>query len=398
MEFQFSDRLKNLKANAIREIFKVLSVPGMISFAGGLPASDCLPYADIKTCADEILSSDQKTAVLQYGATEGYLPLRQAGIEFVKRFGIEGITLDNIIVLSGGQQTIDLMCKALLNKGDRVLVEAPTYLAALHIIKTYEGEAVGVRSDEDGIDLSDLEQKIKKYKPKFLYVVPNFSNPKGCTYGVEKRRALAELSAKYALPLLEDDPYRELRYAGSHLNGIKSFDKTGNVVYSVSFSKTIAPSLRVALCVGDDALIKKLILGKQASDVHTNGLCQAVVHKFITSGLFEKNIEKALPVYKAKFAKMRRELALHMPEELELSKTDGGLFIWGRFKNDAVDCAELFGEAVKNKVAYVCGNDFFADGSGKNTIRLNYTNASLEQIETGVQRLGTLFKSKIASR
>lgn len=392
MEYQFSDRLKNLSGNAIREIFKLLENPEVISFAGGMPATQCLPIAQIQAYVDELLSGPNGAKLLQYGSTEGYLPLRETMIGYVERCGIRGIGIENVLIVSGGQQGLDLCCKLFLNKGDRILVEDPTYLAALHITKTYEGVAVGVASGDEGIDLADLERKIKEYRPKFFYVVPNFSNPTGRTLSVEKRQAIVELCTANNVLIVEDDPYRELRYSGSPLPALKSFDTEGSVIYVTSFSKTVSPAMRVGAVIADERLIRKLTIGKQATDVHTVTLTQAVIERFIATGTLDRQIAQSLPVYREKRDAMLAALKKYMPENFSYSHPDGGLFIWGVFP-ESVSAKEKFREAVERcKVAYVCGNDFFADGRGDNCMRLNFSNATLEQIDAGVNRLSQLFR------
>lgn len=394
MTFDFSDRIKDLNANAIREIFKLLAQPDIISFAGGLPANEGLPLEKVKEISYEVLSSDKALQVLQYGATEGYLPFLQSGLEYIKRAGIEGQNLDNIVAVSGGQQSIDLMCKAFLNKGDCVLVEEPTYLAVLHILKTYEAKAIGVKSGDDGLDLEDLEEKIIKNKPKMLYLVPTFSNPTGKTICLEKRKAIAKLCKKYSLVLLEDDPYCELRYDGERLPSIKSFDDDGYVVYTVSFSKTISPGLRTALTVGHKDIIRKLVLGKQATDVHTSSLSQAIVDSYLRKNLMDGYLEKVIPLYKEKKDRMLNKMEELFPKEVTFTKPEGGLFIWVTLPN-YMNAKELFTEAVAQKVAFVCGDSFYPNGDVTNTFRLNFSNASLAQIDIGIARLAKVLESKI---
>ncbi|MDD4316209.1 MAG: PLP-dependent aminotransferase family protein [Clostridia bacterium] len=394
MEFRFSDRIKDLTANAIREIFKLVAQPDIISFAGGLPANEGLPLKQVKEIADELLSSDKALKILQYGATEGYPPLLESGLEYIKRAGIYNQGFENIIAISGGQQGIDLMCKAFLNKGDCVLVEEPTYLAVLHILKTYEAVPIGVKSGDEGLDLADLEEKIKKHNPKMLYLVPTFSNPTGKTIEAGKRKAIAELCAKYKLVLLEDDPYCELRYDGERVPSIKSFDKEGYVLYNISFSKTISPGLRTALIVGHKDIIRKLTLGKQATDVHTSTLSQAIVDTYLRKGYMDPHLEKVIPLYKAKKDAMLAKIEEYFPSQIRYTKPEGGLFIWVELPS-YINTKEIFIEAVQQKVAYVSGESFFPEGDVFNTLRLNFSNATLEQIDTGMKGLGDLLKNKI---
>lgn len=399
MEFNYSDRLKSLEGNAIREIFKLLQNPDMISFAGGFPTKSLLPNELISDITQKLMSGDQAQEILQYGATEGYLPLRQSAIDYVKRYGIHGQSIDNVLIISGGQQGIDLMCKAFLNKGDTVLVENPTYLAALHIIKTYEGKAVGVESGDDGLDIADLEDKIKRYSPKFLYCVPTFSNPTGRTYSVEKRKAIAELTAKYNIPVLEDDPYSELRFEGERVPSLKSFTKTDNVVYVTSFSKTLAPGLRTGIAVGNASIIRKLTIGKQATDVHTCLLSQAIINEVLIDNIMEPRIAELIPVYKAKKDAMMDGIKRYMPEEFKHTDPQGGLFIFGEFPlKYGIDTLKLFPLVAQRQVAYVSGHSFYASEDVFNTLRLNYSNATLEQIDNGMRKMGEFFKEVVAAR
>jgi 2-aminoadipate transaminase len=395
VQYDFSDRLKDLSGNAIREIFKLVNKPDMISFAGGLPATQCLPVQLINEFADQILKSDKAYSILQYGETEGYMPLRLAIIDYVKRVGINNIDLSNILIVSGGQQGIDLSFKAFINKGDYLLVENPTYLAALHIARMYQANIIGVDSpDDDGIDINDLEYKIKKYKPKVFYIVSNFSNPTGKTLSLEKRKQIAHITAKYNVITVEDDPYRELRYSGEHLPSIKSFDEAGNIIYVSSFSKLISPSIRVGIAIADKNVIAKLTIGKQGTDVHTVTLSQAIAEKFLTGNYLLPHIEKSIPVYREKRDLMISCIKQYMPPFFKHTMPQGGLFIWGEFTNGA-SAVKNFYKAVENKVAYVSGCDFFADGTGANCIRLNFSNASSENIIKGIQTLAAVFNGDI---
>lgn len=399
MEFVYSDRLKNLEGNAIREIFKLLADPDVISFAGGFPTKALLPKEQIKAITDDLMCGSEAEEILQYGATEGYMPLRVTALDYLKRYGIEGQKIENTLIISGGQQAIDLMCKAFLNKGDVVLVENPTYLAALHIIKTYEGVAVGVNTDADGIDTADLESKIKKYKPKFLYCVPTFSNPTGRTYTIERRKEIARITAKYGMAVLEDDPYSELRFNGERVPSMKAVAEDDNVVYTTSFSKTLAPGLRTGIAVGNKDIIRKLTIGKQAVDVHTSSLSQAIINEFIRRGLLEPRLKEIIPVYKEKKCAMMDGIKKYMPECFKHTDPDGGLFIFGEFPTETgINTMELFPAIVREKVAYVSGHSFYASEDVFNTMRLNYSNAGIEQIDIGMKRMGDFFKRILSEK
>lgn len=393
MKFNYSDRMANLNGTATREIFKLLSRPEIISFAGGLPASECLPQAEILQIAEEIMKGGDAFRVLQYGTTEGFNDLRQTLIEYVKGVGIENVALEQTLVVSGGQQGIDLMCKTFLNKGDVVLVEDPTYLALLQIVNSYEAKAIGVRADKDGLDLDDLENKIIQYKPKMLYVVPTFSNPTGKTYSAANRRAIASLTAKYNVTVLEDDPYGKLRFSGSPVPALKSYDAAGNVVYLTSFSKIISPGLRTGVAVGSEEVIRKLAICKQGTDLHTSNLSQLIVKSYIERFL-AANVEKSIPLYRQRKEAMMAAIEKYMPIEFEHTDPDGGLFVFGSLP-EKIDTVKLLPEAIERNVAYIQGQVFYADGGGLNTLRLNYSNASPEKIEKGIKALGGLLKEKL---
>ncbi len=388
MDFRFADRMEGITGNAIREIFALLSRPEIISLAGGNPSPSAFPVEAVSQIAREVLA-DNGCAILQYGATEGYAPLRESACSFLADAGVAAAP-DGLIIVSGGQQGIDLTCKALLNPGDVVLVENPTYLAALHIVKTYQGRAVAVRSDEDGIDLADLEAQIKRHNPKFLYLVPTFQNPTGRTLPLHKRRAVAELTARLGVVVVEDDPYRDLRYTGTALPAVKSFDTAGNVVYLCSFSKVISPGMRVACAVADPALLRKMVIGKQATDVHTNSLGQAVVDQFIRRGLLRPHIASILPGYKRQMDAMMAGFAA-FPDWVRHTSPEGGLFVWCEMPR-SVDAEELFKQAVNRNVAFVPGTSFFADGDGRHTFRLNFSMNPPERIEKGMAILSGLLR------
>lgn len=390
MEYQFSDRLKNLKGNAIREIFKLLSTPGIISFAGGFPAKETLPVDEIREITDKVLSKNG-AEILQYGGTEGYRPLIESAGEYVRRDGVTA-TPESTLIVSGGQQGIDLTFKAFINKGDRVLVENPTYLAALHILKTYEGEAIGVDSDDDGINILDLAKKIVFYAPKILYLVPNFSNPSGKTLSKEKREAIYAICKKHGVIILEDNPYGEIRFSGERVPSIKSYDTDGIVIYQTSFSKVISPGLRTGVVVAAPEIIRKLTIGKQASDVHTSSLSQAIIDRYIREGRLDAHIDEIIPVYKAKKDAMYAAIQKYMPKGIRFTNPDGGLFIFAEFARKGINTDDIFKDVVeKTGCAYVPGSSFFADGKTFNTFRLNYSNATEEQIEKGIKSLAEYF-------
>ncbi|MBR2970402.1 MAG: PLP-dependent aminotransferase family protein [Clostridia bacterium] len=395
MDYNYSERMSLLNGSATREILKLLTRPEIISFAGGFPATQCLPQKEVQEIAHELLAEGKATAALQYGTTEGFVPLREQCIEYVKTSGIENIELDQTLVISGGQQGLDLMSKTFLDKGDVVLVENPTYLTALQIFQSYQAKIVGVNSDKNGLDIEDLENKIIQYKPKMLYIVPTFSNPTGKVYSVANRKEIASITAKYNVMVIEDDPYGKLRFEGEPVPALKSFDTHGNVVYVTSFSKVLAPGLRVAVAVGSKEVIRKLTICKQGVDVSTSNLSQLIVSEYLRRGYLFPNIEKSLPIYRERKNAMIDAINKYMPEEYSYINAEGGLFIWGEF-NAPINTVELAPEAIKHDVAYIQGQVFFHDGSGLNTMRLNFSNATPDRIDTGIHRLGDMFKAEIA--
>lgn len=394
-KIRFSQSTDSLSGTATREILKHTASKNVISFAGGMPATSCLPAQQIAQVTNEILSSSDSIKVLQYGVTDGMASLKEAAIPYLKWYGnIDNLELSNLLVISGGQQALDLTCKALLNKGDTVLVEAPTYLAFLQIALSYQANVIGVRSGPDGIDTDDLEEKIKKYNPKLLYVVPNFSNPTGKTYPLDKRKKIAEITDKYGVVVLEDDPYGKLRFTGEEIPSIKSVGGD-NILFVTSFSKLISPGIRVGLAAGDSALIRRMEICKQGADVHTSNLSQAIVKEFLVRNLLPDHIKKITPVYKHNKELMETAIIKYMPEEFDFTRVEGGMFIWGEFASP-LNTHEIFYEIIEKGVAYVYGNAFYPDGSGLNTMRLNFSNATEENIDKGIKILGDSFKEKIA--
>jgi 2-aminoadipate transaminase len=385
-----------MNGTATREIFKLLSRPEIISFAGGLPASECLLTEKLARFAAEALSGADAKRALQYGTTEGFADLRRELINYLDAAGIGNQTPENVLVVSGGQQGIDLVLKSFIDKGDSVLVENPTYLAFLQILNSYEGIARGVDATDDGLDLDDLEKKIRLYGPKILYCVPTFSNPTGKTYSAANRRGLIEICARHGVIILEDDPYGRLRFKGEHIPPLKSFDASDTVVYVSSFSKIMSPGLRVAVAAGPKEIIRKMAIGKQGTDLHTSNLSQLITLKYLQSGELAADIQKSLPIYKLRKDAMMSAIDRYMPEEFIHTDPDGGLFVWGRF-NAPLNVKELLPEAVEQNAVYISGGVFYADPAlGRSAIRLNYSNESPERIERGIAALGNLFKKKIA--
>jgi 2-aminoadipate transaminase len=392
MEYEISDRLKNVHGSAIREIFDLLKKGNIISFAGGMPATLTLPSKQIDEILQNLISKYGVIECLQYESTFGKALLLEQLKQFLPEYKNIHAGQQNMIVISGGQQGIEFMCKIFVNKGDVVLVENPTYLSTLQIIQTYEGNAVGVNSNDDGLDLTDLEEKIKTYKPKFLYVVPTFGNPTGGTYSMENRQRIVEITAKYGVMVLEDDPYSEIRFEGATIPSIKCFDKIGNVVYLASFSKIIAPAMRIAVAVANPAIIGRFNISKQSTDVCSSSISQLIVAEFLKNNLAQ-HLKDIIPIYKEKRDQMVNCVEKYFPKSFKYQIPHGGMYVWGYF-DDGRDLLEAFKDVVELGVAYLPGAHFFPDGSGKNTMRLNFSNATLEQIEKGIKTIGEYFNGE----
>ena len=387
---QYARRFDHVSGSAIREIFKVIAQPGMISFAGGNPSLSALPDAEAAEIAGDVLR-DKGKVILQYGATEGYAPL----LETLKSWIPEtlGFDVPAVLPVTGSTQAMDLLCKALINPGDRIVVENPSFLGNLQCMRLYEADLVPVESEEDGLDVNHLEQIFRDLHPKMLYTIPTFQNPTGRTLSLAKRRKVAELASQYGVIVAEDDPYRDLRYRGESLPPIKSFDCDGWVVYLGSFSKIISPGMRVGYMVGDTALIRKCTIGKQSSDLHTANLTQAIVDQFIRRGILPGHIRRISQEYAVQCDAMLRCLE-SFPKGVSFTRPEGGLFLWVDLP-EGVDARALLDKAIQRKVAFVPGTHFYALGGHDNTLRLNFSASALPQIEKGMGILRDLISESI---
>ena len=378
-ELRFASRFDGVSGSAIREIFKLIAKPGMISFAGGNPAKSALPDEVCAQLAADVLQQDGK-AILQYGATEGYPPL----LESLRAYVQDALTrpVDGLLPTTGSTQGMDLLCKALIDPGDVILVEDPTFLGNMQCMRLYQARLVPVASDEGGILLDKLEEAIVTHHPKMLYVIPTFQNPTGRTLAADRRKPIAELAAKYGVVVAEDDPYRDLRYSGTPLPSIKSYDKDGWVVFLGSFSKIISPGLRVGYMAGDPRILRKCTVGKQSADVHTSNLSQAIVDQFLRQELLPGHIGRICAAYKAQLDAMLTELET-FPKGTRYTRPEGGLFIWVELP-EGLNALDMLQSCVARGVAYVPGTHFFAGGGHDNTLRLNFSNATVEQIHKGM--------------
>ena len=391
---QYAARFEGISGSAIRAIFKVLARPGMISFAGGNPSSDALPNEICAELARDALLADGKR-ILQYGATEGYPPFVESLHQYLASTYRFPLDKENILPLSGSTQGLDVLCKAFTNPGDTVLVESPTFLGNMQTLRIYQQKLVPVDSDEQGILLDKLEQAVIAHKPKMLYIIPTFQNPTGRTLAAERRKPIAEMAAKYGFLVIEDDPYRDLRYSGMPLPPIKEYDQSEHVVYMGSFSKIISPGLRVGYMIGQADIIAKCAIAKQGSDLHTSNIAQATVDQFLRRGLLAPHIEAIVPAYREKLNAMLTELAT-FPTGTAYTRPEGGLFIFVTMP-ERFHAGEAFQKAVERGVAFVSGTHFYPDGGHHNTLRLNFSNSTLPQIREGMAILRTLFNESLNS-
>ncbi|MCX7707657.1 MAG: PLP-dependent aminotransferase family protein [Anaerolineae bacterium] len=404
---RYAQRTQRMGRSVIRELLKLTQQPDIISFAGGLPAPETFPIEEIREAACKVLE-EHGTRALQYGQTEGYLPLRQFICERMNRYGIKAEP-GNVFITTGSQQALDLIGKLLINPGDRVLVEEPTYLGALQAWNAYQAEYVSVPSDDHGLCTHMLEDALR-VGPKFMYILPNFQNPGGTTLPLERRLDLVRLSNKYGIPLVEDDPYGALRYEGEHLPPLVALDADyqsgaglnghgfmeGNVIYLGTFSKTLAPGLRLGWVVAPVEVIDQLVMAKQGTDLHSSTFDQMLAYEALKTGFLDEHIRKIRQIYKERRDVMLSALERYFPAGCSWTHPEGGLFLWARVP-EWIDTAELLQEAIAKKVAYVPGFAFYPDARhGRNTMRLNFSNAQPAQIEEGIRRLGNLLKEKIA--
>jgi len=372
-----------MSGNIIREILKLTQKPDIISFAGGLPSPDSFPVEELRQIAGDIFAGDP--GFLQYGTTEGLPELRESLAAWVAEVGIDAHS-DQVLILTGSQQGIDLACKALLNPGDTVIVERPTYLAAIQIFKMYGANIVAVPGDERGMDLEALAEAAAAHRAKMVYIISNFQNPSGITWSLEKRQQLAALADELGFIIVEDDPYGRLRYSGSSEPAVSGLNRLKRSLYLGSFSKVVSPGLRIGYAVGPAPLIRAMVIGKQGTDVHSSNLSQRIVLELMRRGILARHIPKICAQYGMKRDVMLSALAEHLPAQVSWTKPAGGLFIWVTLPQK-YSVTKLLERAVEEKVAFIPGIPFFLDGSGDNCMRLNFSNASPEQIRTGIARI-----------
>ena len=431
-----AQRMQWMSASTIRELLKLTENPEIISFGGGMPAPEVFPVDAFRIAADRVLSRYGSTA-LQYSATEGYRPLREWLVNYMARYGIEAAP-ENVLITSGSQQALDLIGKIMINPGDLILTERPTYMGALQAWRAYQAEFVSVPMDEDGLRVELLEEALCA-GPKFMYILPNFQNPGGITLSLDRRHQLIDIADHYGVPIIEDDPYGELRYEGEHLPPLVVIDADrlkhhtigspqyyddhtvaesavraqahandgrvpgngraymrGNVIYLSTFSKTLAPGLRLAWLVAPVEVVQRCVVAKQGMDLHTATLNQMIAHEILTGGddFLHGHVRLIRQVYRERRDAMLAALAEHFPPQVTWTHPQGGLFLWVTLPKE-MDAAELLKRALANKVAYVPGAAFHPDGGGGNTLRLNFSFCNPERIAEGIRRLGEVFAQAI---
>lgn len=390
MAIRYAERMEGIKASEIRELLKLTTMPDIISFAGGLPAPELFPVEEMKKVTLKVLEEGGQQA-LQYSTTEGLTPLREKIAERMKKLGIE-TKADSILMTSGSQQGLDFTGKIFLNPGDVVVCESPSYLGAINAFKAYECEFAEVPTDNDGMIMEDLEKILEATpKAKFIYVIPDFQNPTGKTWSVERRKRLLELAAKYNLPVVEDNPYGELRFEGEIPSSLKSFDTDGRVIFLGTFSKTFTPGLRLGWVCASDEILNKYILVKQGADLQSSTISQFEVNKFLEMYDLDVHVEKIKDVYRNRRNLMLDTIKEYFPKEAKYTYPEGGLFTWVELP-EHVNTRDLMVKAVEKKVAFVPGGSFYPNGGHENTMRLNYSNMSEEKIVEGIKRLAEVIK------
>ena len=396
MEYKFSDKVSGLKASAIREILKFTADPEVISFAAGNPAPEAFPKERIAELSAELLRDDPILA-MQYSVTEGYTPLRDFLKDWMTQKGCFHKEFDDLIITSGGQQANELSCTVLLNEGDTLLCESPSFIGSLNAFRSYNVNLVGVDMEEDGIDLEKLEEALKTQpNVKILYLIPNFQNPTGRTMSLAKRKAVYELACRYDFIILEDDPYGELRFAGENVPTIKSLDTEGRVIYSSTFSKLISPGFRTGFVSAPAPIIQKIVVCKQVSDVHSNIWAQVLCQRFMTTIDREAHFNKLRGIYKEKCDLMCSYIENEFSKKINYTRPEGGLFIWCTLP-DSCDMNAFCTKAVQEyKIAVVPGNSFsIKTDEVSHSFRLNYSTPTNEQIRKGMEILARMTREML---
>ncbi|WP_099189710.1 aminotransferase-like domain-containing protein [Tepidibacter mesophilus] len=392
MAVKFADRMDNLKASEIRELLKLTEKPEIISFAGGLPAPELFPVEEMKEVAVKVLEEGGQQA-LQYAATEGFGPLREVIANRMNEKFDTKVSADEILITSGSQQGLDFSGKIFLNEGDVVLCESPSYLGALNAFKAYGPRFIEVPTDENGMIMEELEKILETTENvKMMYVIPDFQNPTGRTWPLERRKKFMEIVNKFEIPVLEDNPYGELRFEGEILPSLKSMDEKGLIIFLGSFSKIFCPGFRIGWVAADKEILEKYIMIKQSADLQTSTVGQREVAKFMELYDLDAHVNKIIDVYRVRRDLMLNTMKAEFPEGLKFTYPEGGLFTWVELPK-GIDAKDVMAECIKSNVAFVPGGSFFPNGGKDNTFRLNYSNMTDEKIVDGIKRLAKVLKA-----
>jgi len=397
LEQIYSISIKSMKKSAIRELLKLTQRPEIISFAGGLPAPETFPIEQLKSITTEILDTNG-AAALQYGATEGVTELRQVLVDRYKKQGLN-IELKNLVITTSSQQGLDLLAKIFINRGDKAIVGLPSYLGGLGAFNSYGADLIGITLDDQGMRADLLEQKLAELKsqgtkPKFIYIIPDFQNPAGITMPESRRHEIIAIAKKYDVLIVEDSPYREIRFNGQAQPTIFELDNSGQVILLGTFSKTFVPGFRIGWVIADERIVDKFVVAKQSTDLCTPILNQMIASKYIQKGYFDENLNKTIVLYREKRNVMLKAFRDFMPEGVTWTEPEGGLFLFLKLP-EHMDAEKLFNKALENNVAFVLGSVFHCDGSGKNTMRLNFSYMSIEKTIEGVKRLAKAIKEEM---
>lgn len=385
MKYAFAKRVRHLQSSVVRDILKIVNQGNVISFAGGLPDDGLFPTEAIKDAFTSAFEKGNKA--FQYGETEGYRPLREVILERMAYKGIQGYDADNVLLTTGSQQAIDLLARVMISPGDVLLTEEPTYLAALQVFQSYEAQIIPVKCDENGMIMDDLKEKIKQYHPKMLYVVPTFSNPSGRVWSLERRKELIRIVKKQNVLVFEDDPYGDIQFTNESYTPIAALDNGSHVLYTSTFSKTAVPALRTGWIVGPYQIIRMMAQAKQANDLHSNSLAHQALYELCKNFDLDAHIKKISSVYGERKDVMVHHLQKAQQEGLiKFVEPKGGMFLWLELQ-EQVNAEALLPRAVEKGMAYVPGAPFYAEAPKSNTLRLNFTHATDDQIKIGMDIL-----------
>jgi 2-aminoadipate transaminase len=394
----FNRQISSQKKSAIREVLKLTQRPDIISFAGGLPSPESFPVEHLRKIVCELFDSEDACQALQYGTTEGDVHLREILVERYRKQGLD-IGLENLIITTASQQALDLLPKIFINPGDKIICGLPSYLGGISAFSFYGASLEGIKLDRYGMRSDLLEKKLTKMmafgeKPKFIYIIPDFQNPAGITMPESRRQEIIGIAKTFDVLIVEDSPYRELRFEGQPQKMIYALDNTGHVISIGTFSKILAPGFRIGWVIAHERIIDKLVVAKQTADLCTSPFVQKIAARYMDSGVFDKHLEKIIGIYREKRDIMLAALREHMPEGVSWTEPEGGLFLFLTLP-EYMDAGHLFMQAVEEKVAFVLGSVFYCDGCGNNTMRLNFSFASREQNVEGIKRLATAIRKNL---